>query len=343
MRRCRAALVLVGLLVAPLARAAAAQATEDWSQMEAYRPSAVTVPRDAPYLTADGRVRIVGYNDMQEMLTALDAIFTATHPGVAFDLELKGTRTAPPALIDGTSAFAPMGAELSPVDLARFRTTRGSDPVAIRVAHDSLNPQARSAPLGIFVNAANPLTRITMPQLARIFGAASSEQDHVHRWSELGLAGAWREREIHPVGLAPETALGAFFKQRLLADAGFGQDFAGFPQSADVIRRVSEDPQALGFAALNLATSAARPLALAPRVGAPASTASPADLRAGRYPLDRYLYVYVRRGSDPLVREYLRLVLSRDGQRVIATGHLGYIPLSPAELLQERQKLDSIQ
>jgi phosphate transport system substrate-binding protein len=340
----RAALALVCLLIAPLVKAVAASPTEDWSQMEIYWPSAVTVPRDAPYLAVDGRIRIVGYNDMLEMLTALDAIFTASHPGVAFDLELKGTRTAPAALIDGTSAFAPMGAEFAPSDLAQFRMNWRRDPVAIRIAHDSLNPEALSAPLGIFVNASNPLTKITMPQLARIFGlGGDGDGDGVHHWSELGIGGVWRDREIHTVGLAPETALGRFFRRRLLADDGFGRHFTGFAQSSDVVRRIGSDPQALGFAALNRATDATRPLALAAAASAHASTASPAGLRAGRYPLDRYLYIYVRPDADPFVREYLRLVLSRDGQRAIATGRLGYIPLSAAELRQERQKLDSLQ
>ncbi|HLG86748.1 MAG TPA: substrate-binding domain-containing protein [Alphaproteobacteria bacterium] len=314
----------------------------DWSQMEAYRPSAVTVRRDAAYVTPDGRIRIVGYNDMQEMLTALDTIFTASHPGVAFDLELKGTRTAPPALTDGSSAFAPMGAEFSPTDMTRFRASLGSEPMAIRVAHDSLSPQALSAPLGIFVNASNPLTTIAMPQLARIFGA-DSDHDRVHHWGELGLGGVWQDREIHIVGLAPETAIGTLFKRRLLADREFGHAFAGFAQSREVTQRVGDDALALGFAALNRATEAARPLALATAAGAYASAASPSDLRAGRYPLDRYLYIYIRREADPFVREYLHLVLSRDGQRAIASGRLGYIPLSAAEILQERQKLDSLQ
>ena len=342
MKGCRAALALTGFLVAPLVGAAAAPAIDDWSQMEAYRPSAVTVPQGAPYVAPDGRIRIVGYNDMSEMLTALDAIFTSTHPGVAFDLELRGTRTAPPALTDGASAFAPMGAEFSPSDLAQFRATHGSDPIPIRVAHDSLNPQALSAPLGIFVNASNPLKGIAMPQLARIFGAGG-DRDRVHRWGELGIGGVWRDREIHIMGLSPDTALGRLFRRRLLADGEFGHGFAGFAQSNEVVERVGDDPQALGFAALNRATETARPLGLAPRVGARASTASPADLRNGRYPLDRCLYIYVRHDSDPFVREYLRLVLSRDGQRAIAAGHLGYLPLGPAELLHERQKLDRLQ
>jgi len=206
----------------------------------AYRPAAVGFPGDATYVTADGRIRIVGYNDMLEMLTAIDALFVRSHPGFAFDLVLQGTRTAPPALIDGASAFAPVGAPFPQADIARYRASIGNDPLVFRIAHASLNPKARSAPLGVFVNADNPLVALTMGQLAQVF-AGGRGRDHIRYWGEFGLTGAWGPREIHPVGLAPETALGAFFKARLFAAGDFDPDFVGFPQSSDVIKRVTED------------------------------------------------------------------------------------------------------
>ena len=308
--------------------------------VQSYRPAVVRFPAAAPYVTADGRIRIVGYNDMLEMMTAVDTLFTAAHPGFAFELVLKGTRTAPPALIDGISAMAPMGAPFTGADIDRCRAATGSAPLAIRVAHASLNPKARSAPLGVFVNSDNPLKSLTIPQLERVFAGGAG---HIRHWGDLGLGGVWRDKEIHPVGLAPNTALGTFFADEVLAHGDFVPEFSGFPQSADVVRRVSEDPQALGFAALNLATSEIRPVALARRAGEHPSQGSAADLLAGRYPLDRYLYIYVRRDPkgriEPVTREYIQLVLSREGQRAIASGTLGYLPLSPAEIAEERRKL----
>ena len=76
------------------------------------------------------------------------------------------------------------------------------------------------------------------------------------------------------------------------------------------------------------------------------SRAIRADLIAGRYPLDRYLLIYVRIPPggrlDPLARDYLRLALSPEGQRAIASGHLGYLPLSIAEAAAERVKLEAL-
>jgi len=94
---------------------------------------------DVRYLTAEGKIRIVGYNDMDQMLKALGQMFEQRHPGIRFEWELKGTRTAPGPLIDGTSTFAPMGAELEPAALARWWQVYRSEPLAVPIAHDSLS------------------------------------------------------------------------------------------------------------------------------------------------------------------------------------------------------------
>ncbi|HVI05795.1 MAG TPA: substrate-binding domain-containing protein, partial [Sphingomicrobium sp.] len=295
-----------------------------------------------PYLTADGAISIVGYNDMQEMLEALDSLFQQAHPGVRFVLTLKGTRTAPAALAAGRSLLAPMGAEFQPDQLAAYRRVAGSDPLAFRVAHDSVDPQARSGPLVILVPAANPPQELTLAQLEAIFTASGRGL----RWGQLGVSGDLASRPIHLYGLAPATPLGRFMRQHALAGRPFDRRLIGLSESADVVREVGNDPLGVGFAAINHATSAVRIVALSRREGERPSRPTRADLLAGRYPLDRYLLIYVRIPPggrlDPMARDYLRLALSAEGQRAIASGHLGYLPLNMAEAAAERAKLNAL-
>jgi phosphate transport system substrate-binding protein len=296
----------------------------------------------APYLTASGAISIVGYNDMREMLEALDELFEREHPGVRFALTLEGTRTAPAALATGRSLLAPMGAAFSPSELAAYRQEVGSDPVGFRIAQDSLSPRARSAPLAIFVPAANPLRRLDFAQLARIFAAGDGEMT----WGQLGVTGILANRPVHPYGLAAATALGRFMRRSALADRPFDARFVGLAESTDVVRRVAHDPLGIGFAAMNRATPAVRIVPLARRRGEAASRGTRAGLTAGRYPLDRYLLIYVRVPPggrlNPIAREYLRLALSTEGQRAIASGHLGYLPLGAAQAAAERARLDAL-
>ncbi|MGH8297199.1 MAG: substrate-binding domain-containing protein, partial [Steroidobacteraceae bacterium] len=309
-----------------------------------YRLAAAPAPPggSASYRTATGAVSIVGYNDMREMLESLDKLFERTHPGIRFALTLQGTRTAPAALAAGRSLLAPMGAAFSPSELAAYRREAGSDPIAFRIAHDSLEPRARSAPLAVFVPVANPLARLSFRQLARIFAAG----DAGLIWGQLGVTGHLASRPVHPYGLAANTALGRFMRQHALAGQRLGERLIGLPESSEVVRRVGNDPLGIGFAAMNRATPAVRIVPLSRRPAEPFSRGSRADLIGGRYPLDRYLLIYVGIPPggrlDPIAREYLRLALSPEGQRAIASGHLGYLPLSRAEAAAERAKLEAL-
>ena len=121
----------------------------------------------------------------------------------------------------------------------------------------------------------------------------------------------------------------------------FAPDFVGVGQSAEVVRRVGEDPGAVGFAAACRATPAVKMLALAERAGETPVAATDGNVSAGRYPLDRHLLICARAPLEPWLREFLRFVLSRDGQEIIAAGTLGYLALNasearfPADLLRK--------
>ena len=308
--------------------------------LPSYVPGAVAPPLRAGYIDASGAIHIVGYNDMRQMLAAIDTLFTAYHPGFRFSLDLKGTRTAPAALMRGTSAMAPMGADFEAAPLAAYRHATGGDPLAIRVAHDALDPRARSSPLAVYVGRDNPLSRLTKGQLAGIFAPGSGA---IRRWGQLDLAGQWRGRAIHLYGMAPDTPLAKIFVQRLFPGHPLAA-MQSFGQSRAVIAAMAHDPQAIGFADLNQAIPELKVVALAACDGCASLHGSAQDLVSGRYLLDRTLTIFVRKlPGEPLdrfVREYLRLVLSRQGQAAIAAALPHYLPLNSAELHAERAKLD---
>ncbi len=315
-----------------LAWAAPTQAAEI---CQPYQPRPVVVLAEAPYRLPDGRVRVVGYNDMAEMLGALGTAFTARQPEIRFVFTLEGTRTAPPALIDGTSAFAPMGAEFTHEDLTRYRARWGAEPVPLRIAHDSVDPRARSSPIGIFVNSANPLARITLSQVRGVLSG------RITRWNQLGLAKP--PGSIHPTGLAADRALGLYMRNRLLGGGNFAPGYAGFNQSRAAIAAIASDPQALGFADLSHASKGVRALALAERHDGPWHSGSAADVAGGTYPLDRHLLIYAPHNAlataATISRAFLDFALSCEGQAIVAQGTLGYAPLDPESLAGERSKL----
>lgn len=333
------------LRISPLLAAAccalvcsAAQAADCLPGMPSYATAQADFAPDPSYLTPEGRVRIVGYNDMAEMLEPMAAYFTSLYPDIRFDLVLKGTRTAPPALREVLSLVAPMGAEWEESELAAYEAQHGQSPAMFRVAHDSLNPAALSSPTAVIVNVENPIRHISLNQIKATFTGAKP----IRSWKKLGgdMVG-----DIHAVGLADQTAIGQFMRRHHFGNASFSADYAGKAQSRDVVAAVAADRQAIGLANLNHVNSTVRALGIVTKSGAKPVFGTADEIRAGRYPFDRHLLVYARRNAsgkiDPLAKAWLDLMLSCEGQAIIAAGKLGYIPLNADEISFERAKLNS--
>lgn len=282
-------------------------------------------------------IRIVGYNDMREMLTAIAPRVEALHPDVRIILDLPATRAAPAALIDGRATLAPMGAEMDAVDRAALRARWGSDPAEIRVAHDSLSPGALSSPTGVLVARDNPLREMSLAMVRAAFTAATPPS----RWGDLGARGAWARQPVHLYCLAPDTAIGRHLLAGPLAGAAFAPACHLFHQSRDVAAAVAADRFGIGLANLNHAGGATRALALLDASGR--HLPDRAGIMSSSYPLDRFLLVYARRDRhgaiEPDAAMVLDFLLSPVGQASIAHGTLRYLPLNPREVAVERMKL----
>lgn len=308
-----------------------------------YAPQPVQVDPAAGYLDADGAVRIGGAEHVQFIVERFNALFARHHPGIRFAVDGKGTTSAVPLLMFGRTMFGAMGRAINPIERVPYQKVVGADPVELAVAHTADDTSGGLATtLAVYVNRANPLERLSMKQLSQVLAIGNPEGDY-SAWGQLGLTGEWRRRAIHPVGTPAYTGFGDYLQEthlhrRLLAPA-----YEEASNSETILRRIGDDPAAVGVAAIGLENARVRQLALADGQGAPA-LGSDAEVASGAYPLGRSLYFYVRRVPgkplDPLVREYMRLVLSREGQAIIASQPRGYIPLTAAQASTQLRKLD---
>ena len=128
------------------------------------------------------------------------------------------------------------------------------------------------------------------------------------------------------------------FKLTALFRGDFKNSVKELPGSAAVVLAVSQDPAAIGYAGIGYRTSGVKMLSIAPGNGASAKPATSQNVLNGAYPLGRLLYIYVAKPpsqSLPVpVEEFLKFVLSREGQRIVRKS--GYIPL-PVEMLEAQR------
>lgn len=311
--------------------------------LPAYQPRPVELAKDANYVLPDGSIRIMGAEHTEVIVEGFDALFVKTHPGFKFTPQLKGTSPAMPALTHGVTLFAPMGREVNHVELVPYEKTVGGKPVELGVAHDSNNSTKLATSLALYVNKANPVDRLTMEQVARIFATGEPKGD-ITSWGQVGATGEWAGRAIHPYGTPEYSGFGDYMQKHHLGGRPLTPALEQYGNTTGILKRVSEDPAGIGVAAINRVTPELKMVAVAPDGSGEYSSGSVADVIAEKYPFARRLYFYVRRVPnqpiDPVVKEYMRLVLSKEGQQIIAAQPDGYMPLTAAQAAEELRKLD---
>ena len=340
----RGAMAVVGGLLLALAGAPAGAQPAASS----YQPAPVTLPSNASYVRRDGSVYVVGNDGMEAMLTKLNELFGKMHPGFKFTMLLKGSSTGMGGLTAGVSAFAPMGREAWPTDLAGFREAFGYLPLDIRVGYDGYTRPQHKNPPAIYVNAKNPLAGLSTDQITRIFTTGSAKGDLTY-WGQLGLKGEWAKRAIHLYGPHDEGGFATSLRATMMDKHSFRPGYEALPKLADVVEAVAADPYGVGLVGFFDAapTPGVKLVPLAETDSGPFALPSYEDVQTGRYPYAPYLHFYVNRAPgkplDRFVKEYLRLVLSAEGQAIVAAekdSDEGYVPLAPQLLAAELAKLE---
>ncbi|MFN8094908.1 MAG: PstS family phosphate ABC transporter substrate-binding protein [Vicinamibacteria bacterium] len=279
-----------------------------------------------------GNITSVGSDTMNNMMALWAETFRKLYPSVKIQIEGKGSGTAPAALIAGTSQFGPMSRPMRPTEIDQFEAKYGYKPTQIRTSYDAL---------AIYVNKDNPLEKITLAQADAIFSKTRRRGGKsVNTWGDLGLTGDWANRPISLYGRNSASGTYGFFKEHTLKNGDYKDSVKEQPGSASVVQGVTEDRFGVGYSGIGYKTSGVKALKLADTGEFFDGTYE--NVRSGKYPLTRFLYVYINKAPgkplDPLVREFMNLVLSKDGQEVVVKD--GYDPLPASIVSEERKKLD---
>jgi phosphate transport system substrate-binding protein len=320
-----------------------------WAQVP-YAPRPAMPPAGAGYVEPDGTIRIVGWDDLVPIFEKLDALYERTHPGTRIAY-VKGDLVAPQhSIIFGETALAPTGMAFSTSLNSAYRPLVKAPAFAIRIAHAAVQGDAKLGELVFVVHPSNPLASVTPAQLLHIFTVGGRAPDTIW-WKQAGVNGALAGQRIHTYGLPesdhyPSEDVG--FGPWLFRDKwGLAHNARGYAMQrtyAHVVARVSGDPAGIGITTANRVTPGVKVLGVTPGEWGEPMHGTRDDAMSGRYPFDRHVYVYIRRGPhaamDPFVKEYMRMVLSKEGQDIIASDAKGYVPLNRGELESELAKLD---
>ena len=311
-----------------VAAAGLAAATLDAQQVQV--PAGIT-----PYSRTSGvsgNVNSVGSDTMNNMMTLWAESFTKMYPNIKVQVEGKGSSTAPAALISGTAQFGPMSRAMRSTEIDQFEQKYGYKPTQIRTSYDAL---------AVYVSKDNPLQKLTMAQVDAAFSKSRRRGGKgVATWGDLGLTGDWAARPISLYGRNSASGTYGFFKEHVLKNGDYKDAVKEQPGSASVVQGVTEDRFGMGYSGIGYRTSGVKVVALAERDAF--SDGNYADVVSGKYPLNRFLYVYINKAPgkplDPLVKEFVKFILSKEGQEVVLKD--GYLPLSAEIAKQELAKVE---
>jgi len=281
-----------------------------------------------------GNLSSVGSDTLANLATLWAEEFKRAYPNVNIQIQAAGSSTAPPALTEGTANIGPMSREMKSKEIEGFEAKYGYKPTGIAVAIDAL---------AVYVHKDNPIKGLTIAQVDAIFSSTRKcgTPADITKWDQLGGTGALAGKEIQLYGRNSVSGTYGYFKENALCKGDFKNNVNEQPGSASVVQSVATSVNAIGYSGIGYKTSGVRAVPLAKKEGEAFVEADEANAISGKFPLARALYVYVNKAPgkplDPMVKEFMTLVLSKEGQQTVEKD--GYMALPAAVAAKELAKL----
>ena len=318
------------------------------------------LPRYAPAAKVSGTIRLWGHGSpkhdfMGRLMNAWIVGFAKYQPDVKFENHMYGTASAIGALYTGAGDIAILGEEISPAAVMAFEREKHYPPTGIQIATGSLDVNFFDYAHMIFVQRDNPIKGLTLAQLDGIFGAEHRRGSrNIRTWGELGLTGEWANRRIQPYGWQVDVDFALFFREAVLENSHrwntdlkefvhvLRPDGSQYDHGQQILDALARDLAGIAISNVRYANPAVRALPLARREGEPCYAPTRANLITQTYPLVRIIPAFIDvppgRPVDPKVREFLRYILSREGQQALAHDS-DYLPLGADAVRRQLEKL----
>ena len=260
---------------------------------------------------AGAYIQNTGSDTIVNLALAWAEEYQQANSGVRISVTGGGSGTGINALISGTIDIANASRAMKAEEIAKAQDA-GFTPVEHVIARDAI---------AVIVNPENPVSELTMAQIAAIY------KGEISNWSEVG----GEDRPI--VRLSRETNSGThvYFLESVVRMGSkedkslFAMETLLLPSSEGIIAEVRDNPNAIGYDGLGYVIPEVKVLAVAKEAGGEYILPSVETVNAGSYPISRELYMYTREDTSAAVNDYLAWVLSAEAQATVL--RLGFVPV----------------
>jgi phosphate transport system substrate-binding protein len=294
-----------------------------------------------------GTIRVWGSVADRLLIEHLQEGFRTFQPEVRFANNLHGPESTFAGVYTGVADLAFMAREMRvPMETMAFEWVHQYKAFEVEIANAGLAAARPAANLAVFVHRNNPIARLTLQQLDGIFGAESrGDRSNLRKWGDVSAGASWKDRPIHVYGPALDSVAALYIRTRVLGGSrkwnpGYREVTTGW---SDVLGAVARDPDGIAFAPVLPGNQGAKPVALAADDSAAFYALTAETVAARTYPLTRVVTVALDREPDkpvdPKVKEFLRYVLSREGQETFVRDRT-YIPLDVQSARRQLERLE---
>lgn len=272
-------------------------------------------PANTAKFASSGKQRSIqnkGSDTLVNLALAWAEAYRDVNPEVAIAVTGGGSGTGIAALINGTVDIANASRKMTDAEIAQAKKN-GFDPVEFTVAIDAL---------AVIVNPANPVSKLTIPQLSEIFTG------RITNWKELG------GNDAPIVLLSRETNSGThvYFLENVVRKGEknnkdiFAPQTLLMPSSVGITSEVQRNPNAIGYDGLGYVNSEHEKLiAIAKDAKSPYVAPSIKTGADHTYPISRGLYMYTANKPTGEIDAYIKWIQGDEGQKIVS--QLGFVPL----------------
>lgn len=290
-------------------------------------------PRFVEDETIKGTVKCVGSSSVGLILNAVRPGFREAQKAIELVVESSGSAAAPKALAAGTADLAPMSRAMRPAEIEEIEKARGAKVEFVDIAVDAI---------AICVNRANPITRITLKDLDRVFGRERRRGGGpAVVWGDIGVRDTeLSSKKIELYGMGSGSGSNGIVSEFVLQGGPFRTTVNEEPVASSVVQAIATDPQAIGYCSAYFEANRVRQLEVETLDGSGFVAPTEAAIRSGSYPLARSMRIYFvndPKRPNPAAMQFMRFLVSEDGQDII--GALGQKVLAPEQAHTQFAKL----
>ena len=262
-------------------------------------------------------IRIKGSDTLVGVSVRWARGYQAGNPAVRMEVNGGGSGNGVSALINNHVDIAITSQPLSKREIRQLTLSAKAPPVSFAVGLDALS---------VLVHPDNPLNGISLRQLAEVY----AKHGKIRNWTDLGITvPGCSNGKILKTSRKNKSGTYHFFRGSIFPKRRhFPADMESWDRSIDVVRRVSEEPCAIGYSGMAFVTQAVKPLCIVSSTNAksngPCVPPTATFTLNGHYPLARTLYMVTRGPPEGVIKGFLGWVMGSEGRDVLRKS--GYVP-----------------